>query len=467
MKIIKTMVTLMIMVSVLTSCSILPFGKKSEDSMVQESIDNEIEKIDPKTKWSTKTVKLAYVPISIKWLSSFEDPILLTLIEEGKANNQTLKIAAANVEKAWLLASQAGAGLKPTLDLAFSGSRAGADSTSRSEFNLNMQASWEVDIWGRIQAGYEVSVANAEAIRADYNYAQHSLSAGIAKDYFLSIESTLQLDAIKKNMSLLEEILKITTIKHANGLVTLQDVALIRSDIAASRENIIKIEGSQRDALRALEVLIGRYPNAELDLPKILPKLPPAPSAGIPSEILERRPDIVSAERNVAAAFNKTDQVKAAALPRLSLTGNLGGASTELSSILNPVNIAWQLAGNLLMPVFDGGKRQREVDIATIEQKQALLNYAKVALDAFSDVEKNLDQGQVLQKRKSALLEVKREINKAYKIADLRYKEGEIELIDVLNIQQRLTSADSNIIALQRAQLEQRINLYLALGGKW
>ena len=270
-----------------------------------------------------------------------------------------------------------------------------------------------------------------------------------------------------KNMTLLEEILKIAKVKHKNGLVTLQDVALIRSDLAAARENSIKIEGSQRDALRALEVLIGRYPNAELDLPKILPKLPPAPSAGIPSEILERRPDIIAAERNVAAAFNKTDQAKAAALPRLSLTGNLGGASTELSSILNPVNIAWQLAGNVLMPVFDGGKRQREVDIATIEQKQALLNYAKAALDAFADVEKNLDQGQVLQKRESALLEVKREINKAYKIADLRYKEGEIELIDVLNIQQRLTSADSNIIALQRAQLEQRINLYLALGGKW
>ncbi len=435
--------------------------------MVKESIDNEIKKIDPKTKWSTKTGNLEYDPVLVKWLSSFEDAILLEFIDEGKVNNQTLKIAAANVKKAWLLANQAGAGLKPALDLALSGSSAGQDSTSLREFNLNLQASWEIDIWGRIQAGYEAGVANAEAIQADYNYAQHSLSASIAKGYFLAIESTLQLDAIKKNMLLLEKILKITTVKYTNGLVTLQDVALIRSDIATSRENLIKIEGSHRDALRALEVLIGRYPNAILELPNFLPKLPPAPSAGIPSEILERRPDIVSAERNVAAAFNKADQAKAAALPRLSLTSNLGGASTELSSILNPANIAWQLAGNLLMPIFDGGKRKREIDIATIEQEQALLNYVKAALDAFSDVEKNLDQSQVLKRRESALIEVKREINKAYKIVDLRYKEGEIELIDVLNIQQRLTSAESNIIALQRAQLEQRINLYLALGGTW
>ena len=130
-------------------------------------------------------------------------------------------------------------------------------------------------------------------------------------------------------------------------------------------------------------------------------------------------------------------------------------------------NIIWQLAGNLLTPVFDAGVRKRDIEIATIEQEQALLNYGKTALEAFSDVEKSLDQGQVLEKRSKSLLEVKTEINKAYTIADLRYREGEVELIDVLNIQQRLTDADSKIIALKRAQLEQRINLYLALGGEW
>jgi outer membrane protein TolC len=169
----------------------------------------------------------------------------------------------------------------------------------------------------------------------------------------------------------------------------------------------------------------------------------------------------------VAAAFNRTDQTKAAALPKLSLTGSLGGASTGLSSILNSSNIIWQLAGNLLTPVFDAGVRKRDIEIATIEQEQALLNYGNTALEAFSDVEKSLDQGQVLEKRSKSLLEVKTEINKAYTIADLRYREGEVELIDVLNIQQRLTDADSKIIALKRAQLEQRINLYLALGGEW
>ncbi|MDY0223653.1 MAG: efflux transporter outer membrane subunit [Desulfobacterium sp.] len=467
MSFVKALIIVMAMASLLASCSGIPLGKRSAGARIDGAIDKEIEEIKPDNEWSTVMANLAQTPAHVNWLSSFKDPVLLRLIEEGKENNRILKIAAANVDKARLLADQAGAGLKPTLDLAFSGAGEGEDSTSRSAFDLNLEAGWEADIWGRIRSGYAAGAASAQAIEADYIYARHSLGASIARGYFLSVESTLQINSIERNIALLEKILKIATIKYNNGSVTLQDVALIRSDLAANRENLIKIQGARRDALRALEVLIGRYPNAELDLPKQLPELPPAPSEGIPSALLERRPDIVSAERNVAAAFNRTDQAKAAALPRLSLTGSLGGASTGLSSILNSSNLIWQLAGNLLTPVFDAGVRKRDVEIATIEQEQALLNYGNTALEAFSDVERNLDQGQVLEKRAKALLEVKNEINKAYKIADLRYREGEVELIDVLNIQQRLTDADSKIIALKRAQLEQRINLYLALGGEW
>ena len=120
-----------------------------------------------------------------------------------------------------------------------------------------------------------------------------------------------------------------------------------------------------------------------------------------------------------------------------------------------------------MMPVFDGGRLQREVEIATLEQEQALNTYAQTALEAFSEVEQNLDQGQVLLSREQALTEASNEINKALEIAQLRYSEGESELIDVLTIQQRQASAESNLIAIRKALLDQRINLYLALGGQW
>ena len=182
---------------------------------------------------------------------------------------------------------------------------------------------------------------------------------------------------------------------------------------------------------------------------------------------LERRPDLIAAERNVAAAFQLTAQARAARLPRLSLTGSFGGASDQLSSVLNPSNIVWQVASNILVPVFDGGRLEREVEIATLEQEQALNTYAQNALEAFSEVEQNLDQGQVLLRREEALTKARNEINTAYEIAELRYTEGEIELIDVLTIQQRQVRAESNLIAIQRVLLDQRINLYLALGGQW
>ena len=237
--------------------------------------------------------------------------------------------------------------------------------------------------------------------------------------------------------------------------------------MAAAKEQLILLEGSRRDALRALEVLLGRYPDAALEVPGSLPGLPAQPPAGIPSEMLERRPDIISAERKVASAFNATEQARAAQLPRFSLTSSVAGASSSLSDVLNPANVGWQLGANLLAPIFDGGRRKADVAIANVEQKQAISNYAKAALVAFSEVESNLDQGRVLANREIALSEVMLQSSKAYRIARLRYKEGEIDLLDTLTIQQQAISAESNLLSIKRAQLEQRINLYLALGGSW
>jgi len=199
----------------------------------------------------------------------------------------------------------------------------------------------------------------------------------------------------------------------------------------------------------------------------VLPDLPSPPPAGIPSEILERRPDVVSAERRVAQAYNATHQAKTARLPQFALTGSLSNASSSLSDVLNPTNLLWQLASNIVTPLFDGGRRKIDVEIATVEQKQAVSNYAQTALTAFSEIETGLDQGGILTQRETALTEVLTHSDKAYRIADLRYKEGEINLLDTLQLQQQAIAARSNLITIKRLQLEQRINLYLALGGSW
>jgi NodT family efflux transporter outer membrane factor (OMF) lipoprotein len=423
--------------------------------------------IEAPETWATKTAE--YANVSDKWLENFNDPMMLKLIREGKENNIDLQIAAGNMDKAWLLAKQSGASLKPTADFSMgrADSGGGNGGSSNANINVGLTVSWEPDVWGRIRAGVSKAEASAQAAKADYIFAQHSLSANIAKTYLKVIEAKQQSDISRKNLLILKNTMRITQVKYDNGLSSGQDIALNRANLASAQEQLITIEGSRRDALRALELLLGRYPNATLEIENTLLDLPPPPPAGLPSEILERRPDIVSAERRIASAFNGTDQAKAAQLPRFSLTSSIGGASGSLSNVLNPTNVAWQLGANLLAPLFDGGKRKLDVEISKIEQKQAIANYAQIALAAFSEVENNLDQGHTLANRMRALSDVLRESNKAYRIAELRYKEGEIGLLDTLQIQQQNIAAESELLSIKRLQLEQRINLYLSLGGSW
>ena len=194
-----------------------------------------------------------------------------------------------------------------------------------------------------------------------------------------------------------------------------------------------------------------------MGLRRSLPSPPPAPPAGVPSDLLERRPDLIAAERNVAAAFNSLNSAKAARLPAVSLTSTVGGASNSLSDLLDPTNVAWTAGSNLVAPLLDGGARQAQVDISTADQKAAVAAYAQAALGAFSEVETSLDQGQVLDARFDSLTEAAKEANEAYRIATLRYNEGETDLIDVLTIQQRVFSAESNLTSVQRLLLQQRV----------
>ena len=417
-------------------------------------------------QWAAKAKE--YKDVSKKWLATFKDPVMLKLIKEGKARNLDLQAAAGNMDKAWLLARKAGSTLKPSADLSLGGNRSGTGkSRPAANLNVGLTISWELDVWGRMKSGALAAEAGAQAARADYIFAQHSISANIAKTYLKVIEAKKQAELTRKQLKIINDITRITEIKIKNGESSQLDIAMARTKLALGKEQLIKIEGSRRDATRALEVLLGRYPNAQLKTPDVFPALPPSPPAGIPSKMLERRPDIVSAERKVAAAFNSTASARAAQLPRFSLTSTLSGSSNTLTQILNPANVAWQLAGNIVAPLYDGGRGEIDVKIATIEQKQAIAAYVKAALTAFSEVEKNLDLGQTIMRRRVALTEALKQSNKAYRIARLRYKEGESDLLESLTNHQQAISAESQLISIKRLELEQRINLYLALGGAW
>lgn len=448
----------------LTGCAAAP-SRDAADADIDQAVKAE-SPVTPES-WATE---LGTGSVQVGWIDTFKDPALTTLVEEAQSNNRDLAAAAANVDRAWALARQAGASLGPDISASAGASQSGTANNSTAgttDLRLGLQVSWEADLWGRLRAGQRGAVASAQAAEADFLFARYSLAAATAKAYFTAIEANLQADIARETVEILEETLRIVNVKYENGMASAQDVSLTRSDLASARERLTTLGGSYRDALRALEVLLGRYPGAELEVRESLPSAPPPPPAGVPSELLERRPDIVAAERRVAAAFNATEQARAARLPTVGLTGQLGGASTSLSDLLDPANVAWSLGANMLAPIYDGGRRREAVEIATAEQERALAAYAQAALNAFSELEKNLDQGVVVTQRTVELQEAAREAENAFRIASLRYEEGEEDLLSVLTIQQRVIRAKSTLSSVERLLLEQRVNLNLALGGSW
>jgi len=330
-----------------------------------------------------------------------------------------------------------------------------------------LQVSWELDLWGRIRAGRSAATASAQAAEADYRHAQQSVAAAVARAYFLGVEARLQQAAAADIVTALTQTIDIVTAQYREGLASAQDLALARSDLAAARERLAAVEGGGRDAIRALELLLGRYPAADLEVPDTMPSPPPLPPAGLPAGLLERRPDLIAAERRVAAATDSLHEARVARLPAVSLTATGGGASNALVDLLNPANLAWQATSQLLAPLFDGGARQARAEAAVATLDQAVAAYAQAALSAFAEVEEALDRGAVLAAREASLTTALREAEEALRLAELRLREGEIALLDVLTVRQRVISARTNLLTLQRERLTQYVNLNLALGGDW
>ncbi len=457
------------LIASLLAVSLAGCGVTPSQEQVEEGVGQATSQQLPNTPeaWSAAAVS---GEVQAGWIETFNDPALVALVVEAQANNRELAAAATNVDRAWALARQAGGVLVPDVGITGGAARTGtADSSIPTSTNLNLgaQVSWEADVWGRLRSGERAALAGAQSAEADFRAAQESLAAATAKAYLSSIEADIQAEIARETVSILEETQRIVNVKYENGDASGQDIALARSDLASARERVTALEGSERDAIRALEALLGRYPGAELEVRNTLPVAPPHPPAGLPAELLERRPDLAAAERRVAAAFNATNQARAARLPTISLTGTAGGTSNSLSNLLDPGNVAWTTGVNLLAPIYDGGRLREGVNVATAEQEQALAAYGQSAINAFTELENTLDQGVVVEQRILNLKDAAAEADRALRIARLRYEEGEEDLLSVLTIQQRAISARSALSTMERLLLEQRVNLNLALGGSW
>ena len=409
------------------------------------------------------------------WIANFGDPLLIKLVSEGMDKNPDLLIASARLDQSIAEAKKAGAALVPTADLNSSGSRQQPFRSGSGEnfpegtaaLGASLQLNWELDIWGRMRDAKRGAGAQLLASQADYDFARRSLAAQIGKAYFFSVQTKLQRDLTQQFVSNYQDTLRIVQARFDGGTVTRQDVANAKADLATAQQSAQASETAFNEANRSLETLLGRYPANEMKVAKDLQAVPPSIPSGLPSWILERRPDVIAAERRVAAAYQFTKEAQAARLPRLALTASVGGSSNVLQEIVNPRNVLANFGANLFAPLFDGGLRKADFEKAQGAQKEAVANYTKVALKAFQDVENALDREESLNKQESSLAEAAKNYTEARKIAEVRYKEGATDLTNVLVVQRQEIQAISNLIRTKGERLAQRVNLHLALGGNF
>lgn len=419
-------------------------------------------------------------PVVEAWWQTSGSPQLALAVEEALRANWDLKVAAARLEGAIAQARMAGAALQPRAQFDFSANRQernfiglpipGAGNrilTSRSTaYGATFTVSWEVDLWGRIRTGRQAALADVQASAAELAAAQLSVAAQTARAWLAAVEAAQQVELARQTVTNLQRTTAQVRRRYDHGLAVSQsDLRLALANEAAARATVAERQNLYERAIRQLEILLGRYPHGLLDAGQNLPPLPEPVPAGLPSELLERRPDLVAAERRLAAADARLLQAKAALYPRLTLTTTGGTSTRDLVDLLDLDYKVWSLAANLVQPLFEGGRLRAEVAQARARAEQAVAEYARSVLLAFGEVESCLAAAAPLAAREKELAEEYRQAEAAWRQADGRYGSGLESYLSVLAAQRQMISSQSQRLTVQRAIWENRINLHLALGG--
>ena len=398
------------------------------------------------------------------WIVALGDPQLSALVVEAITYNADLRIAATRVDLAAAGVKASGAQLYPSVTLmGRTGGKVGGDGSGIG--GVIVPASWEIDLWGRVRYGRRAAEDQYASAEADAAAAAQSVAALVAKSWFLAIEARMQRDLAAEMVASSRESLRIAEDRRRIG----PGSALEVDQASASLQSLLDIERQLELAMvqasRALELLLGRYPAAEIDAPSVFVALPPTPAVGVPSELLERRPDIVAAQRRVDAAFNLVGQADAARLPRLSLTAGLSSITSETFVLQNRDNPQIGVGATLFATLFDSGGLEAQADARRAEQKQAAAVWAQTGLKAFGEVEGALATEVTLRDREPLLLAAVQRNDDALGLEKTRYRIGSSDMRSVLQQQMALYSSRSALLRVQADQHVNRVNLHLALGG--
>jgi len=414
------------------------------------------------------------------WWSIYGDPTLDELERQIDISNQNLKAAEAAFRQARALVTEARAQFFPTVDVNGSGTRSGqgrhtgsSSSVARStgfvqnQYDLSASASWEIDVWGRIRRTVESQTASAQASAADLASARLSAQAELASDYF-------QLRVADQLKRLLDDTveadtrsLQISQNKYASGTAAKSDVAQAQAQVENVRAQSINV-GVQRAQLEhAIAVLIGKPPSDFSLAPAPMRTDVPVAPTGLPSELLERRPDIAAAERSMASANAQIGVAIAAYYPTITLQASYGFVSTALESLIQTSHSVWSFGPNAAETVFDGGLRSGQVAAARATYDQTVANYRQTVLAGFQQVEDELAALRVLEQQAEVQDRAVKASEEAVQLILNQYRAGTVDYTTVVTAQTTALGNEQTALTVMQNRLVASITLVEALGGGW
>lgn len=453
----------------ITGCQLLPDYLRPEVALPNKYAESET--LQPELQQQ----------IASNWWTLYQDPTLNTLIEHALQQNKDIQLAVARIEEADAAMREVGAFLLPQINLEGSARKtrvteAGAfpvfAANPRNNFNFAFGTNFELDFWGRLRNAREAARAQAMSSRYARDTVTLSLTSLLA-NYYLTLRSLeSQIVVAEENLKSRDSSLALTKRRLEGGVASGLDVHQAQVSSANLRAQIADLKRMRALSLHQLAVLSGDLNLAVAGLQaspadlNTLP-LPPVPPAGMPSALLESRPDIRQAEAQMIAANANIAVAKAALYPTISLTANLGGESLELSDVLKSAARIWTGGLSLNLPIFDAGRLDARVDQATARQKQALASYEGAIQTAFREVNDALVNLRQYTEREASLLISQQEAKKALELSENRYASGYSSYIEVLDAQRVYSDASLAYIQSRQARLTATVDLFKALGGGW
>ena len=417
--------------------------------------------------------------IGTDWWTDFGDVDLSTAIATVLARNLDLRATAARLEQAAADARVASSALRPSVQASYSGIRRkqnfvgfpipGAEdrvlSTVFTNQGLSLATTWEVDLWGRLRTTEQAALADLQRSAADLRGAQLSIAGQAAKAWFAIAEAQQQVLLSEATVENFGESVERVRDRFESGVRPALDLRQALLNLSNAEADLAQRRQQLDASTRQIEVLLARYAGGDVTPPPDLPPMPPAVPAGVPADLVARRPDLAAAERQVAASEARLRVARRELLPNLTLTTDVGTSTNALRTLLNGDFRVWSLIGNVVAPLWQGGRLRAEVDRAEARVAEVLATYVNTALVAYSEVETALAAEEYLADRVVHLTTSVEQARAAERLADERYRTGLDTYITVLDSQRSAFQAESQLIAARRLRLENRVDLYLALGG--